>query len=300
MTNTDNQYSFLQRRLSLEQEYFSKLTDNDILKSISSVDVTTIDLCNRTCVFCPRHNPEVYPNRNLRMTAEGARTIAKKLQDIDYTGTIAISGFGENLLNPEINDIVRAFKDNTPGAFVECNTNGDPLTTQKAENLFAAGLDCLNINMYDGPEQLEKFDQMLKGIPVEKYKYRVHWGEDDYGIIYNNRSGLIKWMDDSLSPKQAIKSPCYYPFYKMFVDWNGDVLFCANDWGRVRVVGNLQQQTVREVWLSKEMHKVRAHLMEGDRSLKPCNTCSVNGTLVGKKSFDMLKDYYENSGNGLE
>lgn len=294
---TDNQHTFLQRRLDLEREYFKNLTDTDILKSISSVDVTTIDLCNRTCVFCPRHNPEVYPNRNLRMTADGARTIAKKLQDIDYSGTIAISGFGENLLNPEIVDIVKEFRVANPKAHLECNTNGDPLTAKKARELLKVGLDCLNINLYDGPEQLEHFDKMLEGIPTEKYKYRVHWGEDDYGIIYNNRSGMIRWIDDSLSASKAITSPCYYPFYKMYVDWNGDVLFCANDWGRVRVVGNLQQQSVYEVWMSKEMHKVRAHLMEGDRSLKPCNTCNVNGTLIGKKSFDMLKEHYESSGN---
>ena len=25
----------------------------------------------------------------------------------------------------------------------------------------------------------------------------------------------------------------------MFVDWNGDVLFCSNDWGREHIVGNL-------------------------------------------------------------
>lgn len=300
MNKTENQYTFLQRRIDLEQNYFKNLTDDDILKSISSVDVTTIDLCNRTCVFCPRHNPEVYPNRNLRMTVQGAETIAKKLQDIDYSGTIAISGFGENLLNPEIIDIIARFRLYNPKAFIECNTNGDPLTSKKAKELIDTGLDCININMYDGPDQLAHFDKLLEGIPQEKYKYRVHWGGDDYGIIYNNRSGLIQWMDDSLKPSQAIKSPCYLPFYKMYVDWNGDVLFCANDWGRVRVVGNLQQQTVREVWLSKEMHKVRSHLMEGDRSLKPCNTCNVNGTLVGKKSFEMLKDYYENSGNRLE
>ena len=28
-------------------------------------------------------------------------------------------------------------------------------------------------------------------------------------------------------------------YYKMFVDWNGDVLFCSNDWGREIVIGNL-------------------------------------------------------------
>lgn len=294
-----DQHSFLERRLMLERNYFGNSQTNNILQSISSVDITTIDLCNRACVFCPRHDPKVYPNRNLRMTADGAAIIARKLKDIDYSGTIAISGFGENLLNPEIVDIVKQLKSNNPNAHVECNTNGDPLTTAKVHDLLAAGLDCLNINLYDGPEQINHFEKILKGIDSERYKYRAHYNPDDYGIIFNNRSGMISWMEDETGNLEEVKnSPCYYPFYKMYVDWNGDVLFCANDWGRVRVVGNLMQQSVEEVWMSKEMMKVRARLAKGNRNMKPCNTCNVKGTLIGKKSFDMLTEYYnENRSN---
>lgn len=295
----DNQHTFLERRQKFEKEYFDNLNDKDILRSISVVDVNTIDLCNRTCVFCPRHDPKVYPNRNLRMTAAGGDNIATKLADINYTGTVAISGFGENLLNPEVVDIIRAFKTRLPNAFVECNTNGDPLTSELAEELINAGLDCLNVNMYDGPEQVEKFDKILSDIPKERYKYRVHWG-DDHGIIFNNRSGMIKWVDDSASLEELRNKPCHYPFYKMFVDWNGDVLFCANDWGRVRIVGNLLQQTVRDVWMSKGMEKVRKRLMKPTRGFKPCDTCNVKGTLVGENSFNMFKEYYANGSHRVD
>lgn len=290
----DNQHTFLQRRQEYEQKYFDSITDNSVLRSISVVDVNSTELCNRTCVFCPRHDPKVFPNRNLRMTTSGATIIAKKLKDIDYKGTIAISGFGENLLNPDINGIIKAFRKYNPESFIECNTNGDPLTGEKAKRLIESGLSCLNVNLYDGEEQIEKFNVMLKDIDPEKYKLRAHWRTDDYGIIYNNRSGMVKWFkrDDFNDVKNK---PCYYPFYKLFVDWNGDVLFCANDWGRVRVVGNLMQQSIKEVWMCKEMQKVRLTLAEGKRDLKPCNTCNVNGTLLGKTSFDILMKHYDTS-----
>ena len=42
----------------------------------------------------------------------------------------------------------------------------------------------------------------------------------------------------------------------MFVDWNGDVLFGSNDWGREHVIGNLLQQ-IYDVWFSKPMNKIR-------------------------------------------
>jgi molybdenum cofactor biosynthesis enzyme MoaA len=145
----NNQYDFLEQRKILEEKYFENIENSDILKSISSVDITTIDLCNRTCVFCPRHDPKVYPNRNLRMTLEGATIIAKKLSLIEYAGTIAVSGFGENLLNPEIIDIITVLKKYNNKAYVECNTNGDPLNSEFAKKLSDTGINCININLYE-------------------------------------------------------------------------------------------------------------------------------------------------------
>ena len=74
------------------------------LNYIWQIDVNITDLCNKTCSFCPRHDPEVYPNRNLNTTIEDSTTIAKRLAEFDYVGRISFSGFGENFLNKEFND----------------------------------------------------------------------------------------------------------------------------------------------------------------------------------------------------
>lgn len=285
---TEDQYTMIKRRQDIEADYFANLDKADILASISSIDITTIDLCNRDCVFCPRHDPQVYPNRNLHMTAEGAAILGQKISTLDYTGTIAISGFGENLLNPEILGIVKELRKTNPKAYIEANTNGDPLDLEMFNQLKANGLDMLNINVYDGPEQIDQFDEMLQ--KAEGYRYRVHYNPDDYGIIFNNRSGLIDWIPSE--PKDVAGSPCYMPFYKLMIDWNGDVLFCANDWGRERIVGNLFQQSIMDVWMSKEMLKVRMRLSKGNRNFSPCKTCNVKGTLVGEPSFKLLMEHY--------
>lgn len=293
----NNQESFLQRRKDFERSFVDP-NEQDPVKAIFTVDINTTDLCNRTCVFCPRHDPKVYPNRNLNMTALGAEIIAKKLSDIDYKGIIAFSGFSENLLNPEIVEIVRQFSKHNPDAFLDCNTNGDPLNRKLVDDLLEAGLDCLNINLYDGPGQIDEFEKMLSGVEEGRYKYRLHWSEKDYGIIFNNRSGLIQWMDEYQGDMEELKTTkCYYPFYKLFVDWNGDILFCANDWGRTRVVGNLMQQSVRDVWMSKEMRKIRSRLANAKRNFSPCDNCSVQGTLMGEDSFNIIVRHYENSNN---
>ena len=187
-----------------------------------------------------------------------------------------------------------------PQATLECNTNGDRLTKKYAKKLFDSGLDLLYINLYDGIEQMAVFEKMLSDVIDEsRYKFRMHWGDfEKHGLILNNRSGVIDWVGIEDSDVESLKGKvCHYPFYKMFVDWNGDVLFCSNDWGREHVVGNLMQQSLHDVWFSKPMTKIRKRLMKGDRSHSPCNKCSVDGSLFGKPSFDLIKDYYENTDN---
>ena len=297
-----DQYDFLERRREQEKKHWNK-KDGELkpLDSILTVEVNTTELCNRTCVFCPRHDPTVFPNRNLHLTVKGAQTIAEELADNQYRGKISFSGFGENLLNPYFIEIVKEFNFHLPTATLECNTNGDKLDSIYAAKLFRSGLDLLYINLYDGVEQIEHFDHIMKnaGIREDQYRYRMHWGDfEKHGLILNNRSGTIDWIGiEEEDIKNLIGKPCHYPFYKLFVDWNGDVLFCSNDWGREHVIGNLLQQSLFDVWFGKPMAKIRKRLMKGDRSHSPCNKCSVDGSLFGKPSFDLVKEYYESGNN---
>ncbi len=297
-----DQYDFLEHRREQEKKHWKKNTGTQPLDSILTVEINTTELCNRTCVFCPRHDPKVYPNKNLHLTVKGANTIAQELSDNNFKGKISFSGFGENLLNPNFIEIVAVFRNHLPDATLECNTNGDKLTMGYLENLFhKSGLDLIYINLYDGIEQMAVFEEMLLWADVlpDKYKFRMHWGDfEKHGLILNNRSGVMDWVgveESSVTDLQG--KPCHYPFYKMFVDWNGDVLFCSNDWGKEHVVGNLLQDTLHEVWFSKPMTKIRKRLMKGNRTVSPCNKCSVDGSLFGKPSFDIIKEYYESNNN---
>lgn len=294
-----NKEEFLQHRQKQEQDFFEKLDNNTPLNSILTVEINTTELCNRTCVFCPRYDKNVYPNRNLNMTVETAETIAVNLKQHDYVGKISYSGYSENFLNKKFLEIIQTMRNHLKDNLFECNTNGDFLKKDNVNKVFESGLDLLYINLYDGIHQIEKFDELLKDIDSSKYKYRAHYSQEDYGLFVNNRGGNIDWLGFDESDIESLKGkPCYYPFYKLFVDWNGDVLFCSNDWGREIIVGNLLKQTLEEVWFGEKMYEIRNKLMKGDRSFSPCQSCSVNGQLFGEISFNIIKEYYESSNNG--
>lgn len=273
--------------------------DADPMRSLVTVELNTTELCNRTCVFCPRVDPKVYPNRNLNMTEETVEKVASDLAGIGYKGRVSFSGFGEPLLNKKFARFIEICRKHLAGNTIETNTNGDFLNKDVVLRLFEAGLTFLYINLYDNAGQRAKFDALMSeaGVAKSRYHLRDHWvgATQDFGLNLNNRSGMVDvaTVENERKPEELAGTPCYYPFYKMLVDWDGNVLFCSNDWGRKIVVGNVLKQHVRDIWLSQDMRAVRRRLGQGDRSAVPCNACNVTGTLHGRSSFEALTSYYE-------
>lgn len=293
---------FLSHRRRQESQTITATSDTgNPLRSLMTVELNTTELCNRKCVFCPRINPDIYPNRSLHLPVEYASKVADDLASFGFLGRISFSGFGEPVLNRSFPDLIRAVRQRLPDSQIDTNTNGDKLTAELISGLYAAGITYIYVNMYDGPEQRPYFENLFAdaGVAEDRYRLRPHWpGVDDHcGLILNNRSGLV--VDAALGLPiltQALKHPCYYPFSHAMIDWNGDMLLCSNDWGRALVAGNVIERNFADVWMSETMLNARRRLMAGDRSHAPCATCSVNGTLTGKHGFDLLVGYYQEHG----
>ena len=115
-----------------KKRYHNADINNKKLLGLSTVEINPTELCNRTCSFCPRSDPNVYPNRNLNMTIDTAENISNQLLEANFTGDIHITGFGEPTLNPDILGIIKAFSNNF---FTEMITNGDRLITGKLKHL---------------------------------------------------------------------------------------------------------------------------------------------------------------------
>ena len=92
MKKHEDQFSFLQHRREQEAAHHKRLSNERFnpLNSILTVEVNTTELCNRNCVFCPRHDPKVFPNRNLHMSPKGAEIISKELARNYYRGKISV------------------------------------------------------------------------------------------------------------------------------------------------------------------------------------------------------------------
>jgi radical SAM protein with 4Fe4S-binding SPASM domain len=263
----------------------------------SQIELSVTGLCNRTCEFCPRADPEIYPNANEHMPPELHLKIVTELGRYRYAGLIGYSGFSEPLLHKQLDRLLQQGRAAAPLARQEVYTNGDQLTAARIRRLFDAGLTSLHISMYDGPEQQPKFRTMGEeaGCTPEQVILRERYlpREEHYGLTLSNRAGMISFTKTGVIPlAEPLKQQCFYPFYMMMVDHKGDVMICSHDWGKRLVAGNLERQSVAEVWNGKVMHFVRGRLADGDRRMQPCRVCDVGGTYVGGEHFERWQRFY--------
>lgn len=263
----------------------------------SFIEFNLTGLCTRTCLFCPRHNPRLFPNVNKHMDLDLFEKIAGELGRMGYQGLLLFSGFGEPLLHPQVEEVLRLARYHCPQARLELVSNGDPVDADGLVALFKAGLDAIIISLYDGPHQEEKFKALRQkaGLSQEQVVLRIRWlpAEESFGIILTNRGGLAEIPQVGVKAlAQPLSQPCYYPFQMMMVDWDGSVLLCTHDWGRKAVIGDLNHQSLMEVWTSPRLRRIRLELAQGRRTTEACRVCDADGTLTGGQHFARWLAYY--------
>ena len=96
--------------------------------------------------------------------------------------------------------------------------------------------------------------------------------EKNFGLNISNRSGNLVNSEHKIAPlTKSLNAKCNYPAYTFFIDYNGDVLMCSHDWGKKNILGNLNKNTLIEIWtsqLSKVSRKKRKMEMTDIKSFR--------------------------------
>ncbi len=254
--------------------------------------------CNRSCSFCPVSDASFYKNVYKGIKIDLYTKIIHELNDINYSGGILYSAFSEPLLNKEVYDLIKVTKLYLNNVNVELVSNGDVIQKNNSilDKLFDSGLDVLSISVYDGPKEYDTFKTIIdkKGFNDGQVVLRRRYKSDgNYGLTISNRSGLIdsnKYRDESeaniVAAELPLKKACYYPFYQMVVDYNGDVLLCSHDWKKEKIIGNANKSNIFDIWKNDQIKKARLKLKAKSRGFLPCYNCDIKGDVMGKNNFD--------------
>ena len=258
----------------------------------SWIELSIIDVCNRSCSFCPKSDPKIAPDTYQKMQMNLINKLTDELKEINYKGSVVLCGYGEPMLHKDINIISQKLSE---VSFVEVVTNGDTLKPKKIKELYMNNVNKLLISMYDGEHQRKNFQDMIEEskVPKDFVILRDRWydAKKDYGLKLTNRTGTINIGDQEKIGKYK---KCFYPSYQFLVDWNGDIFLCPQDWQRRVTMGNMMQEHIFDIWTGKIMEKFRKDLINGKRVDSPCTLCNAEGTVLGKNHANAWAKTYSN------
>lgn len=257
----------------------------------SWIELSIIDVCNRSCSFCPKADPKIAPNTYQKMTMSLVEKLTNDLKKINYQGSVTLCGYGEPMLHKGVFEMSKKLAE---ASFVEIVSNGDTLKPDTINKLYNSNVNKLLISLYDGPDQVTKFKKMAQEAKVPEdfviLRDRWHGADKDYGLKLTNRTGTI---DIGKQDSIGTFTYCNYPSYSVLIDWNGDVFLCPQDWQRKMTTGNVEKEDFFEIWTGSTISKFRKNLLEGNRCDKPCTECNAEGTVLGKNHALAWKKIYK-------
>jgi len=227
-----------------------------------AVEIETDWQCNRHCWYCSRLN------QGATMTEELFHKIIFDLKTWGFKGRICLHGTNEPLLDKRICEFIGFIKVNLPESPIVIYSNGDLLTNETMSQLVAAGMDKIMVSIHQPTPDKELFrlTQIAAEYPIMKLM--------DYRDGYRNDALWNKGNEVLAKKIGEIKkySRCYL-IYNCVVSSNGNVLLCCQDGLRENVMGNLNINSVQEIWESSEFKNVRQQVSQGKFNLPICKCC---------------------------
>ena len=251
------------------QEFLIK----DKMPLFNNIEIETINWCNGTCSFCPV-NKYIDPRKHSVMEKELFQKIIRELKDINYKDAIALHSNNEPLLDKRLVELAKYVKEELPESFLYIFTNGTLMTLKKFKNLIKY-LDLIVIDNYNDDLKLitpvkEIYDYCKKN-PELKEKVLIEKRLQNQ--ILTSRGGQSKNRNDIIK----LKSSCLLPFNKIVIQSNGIVPLCCCDPFAKVVLGDLNKNTLVEIWEGKKHTSIIKKLSKNNprKRINLCKNCDV-------------------------
>ena len=274
-------------------------------KRPASLVIEITSVCDARCIHCPRDKMD------RKMKPMDFDLFKKIIDDAEKLKIPEISpnGFGELLTIKNLEDYLAYIRSKKFRFRIGINTNANRLTKEKRDLLFKYEVDAINVCI-DGatpetiskirinlnPEQIEQNikdlikerNERKQSIPIvrlgfvsipqnahEKDLFLSKWKDisDFVGIDgYSNRMNSLDLHENRYIEDNYV---CVYPFNTLNVWSDGVCVICCNDWNEEYVIGNLNSETISDVWHGLPQQQIReAHFFKKGKTIKACQMCN--------------------------
>lgn len=269
----------------------------------SHVDVELASTCNLNCPMCYTTTDEFKTKVNrTKMDFELYKKIIDECAKYNLY-SIRLSFRGEAFLNENIFDMIKYAKDKGIKE-VSSLTHGGTLDDEKFEQLIDLGLDWLTISFdgigetYDKIRYPLKFEDSVNKIKryqeIKKrrnsvkpvIKVQTVWpaiskDPQEFFNIFNPitdqvaSNPLIDYLHNDTDIEYESNFTCPQLWQRLVIGADGNVMMCANDEMESHVIGNVNEETIYNIWHGKKLNDARdlhvKHL--GYSQLEPCKHC---------------------------
>jgi MoaA/NifB/PqqE/SkfB family radical SAM enzyme len=264
--------------------------------------------CNAECVMCPR---DALSRKRGFMDFGLFEKLMKEVAGARRKPVTHLHGFGEPLLDKLLAERIQLAK-SCGVSHTYLVTNASLLFPETSRKIIGAGLDTMKISFYGTDEEsysttmkrlnfkvtfqnitefLRIRKDMKRGNPrlilqylpndtnqAKTEEFKALWSpviDTQVGDCLNV-SSLHNYGGGRAYNhlKQKIVSVCYFPWTSMSVLWDGRVVTCCMDSNGVQVLGDLNSQSIQEVWNGPVLSGVRDNFRKFDYSKYPvCLSC---------------------------
>ena len=240
----------------------------------NTVELELRSKCNGSCSFCPA--AVQYDNRpDQLMPKETFEKIISDLSELEYSERICFFVNTEPLLDKRLPEFVRYTRKMCPKAALHIATNGLLLNNKIGRQLLDSGLDLLEINNYSDnhvvkPNIKEFMEEIAPKYPGKVFLYKRLANQQ-----LNSRGG---YSPNGRILERPLKAFCQRPFQKMIISVDGTVGLCEHDFYFSIKMGNVNEESLLEIWNSNNFNKIRQDLLHGERASNTvCSKCDYMG-----------------------
>ena len=272
-------------------------------------EIETTNKCNAKCPMCSIDN---FSNREFK-DALWMKIIDEMDKHSDFIEKVALFRDGEPLLDNKIEQRVKDLR-RIGIKTVSFSTNGKLLTQERGKSLIEAGLneimlstDGITKSTFEKVRKGLKFEQVTKNF-VDFIALRDRIKADlricvRMALQPDNEEELKDWLKfwksvtketDSVYAKKVhtwgnqheeisnrksdVKNlkPCISPFSTMVIKIDGEVAMCGIDYRNKGEMGNLNNQSIEEVWQSRKFRLLRnKHASRQRNDIPMCVGCQI-------------------------
>ena len=128
--------------------------------------------------------------------------------------------------------------------------------------------------------QVEEIKKWGNEMGIDQVRFKTaqvyDYENDPHQLIPTNEkySRYKKGKDNTMQVKSGMGNHCWKLWHACVITWDGLVVPCCFDKDATHRLGNLQQQSFKEVWYNANYKQFRATLMKGRSNIDICKNCS--------------------------